>query len=347
MEGAVPEAEGREIERHLETCGHCRAALQDLKKTGAILAGLEEKEPPPWFTQKVMAQVRRDAGEKKGLLQKIFFPLRIKIPLEVAASLLVAVLAWQVYKASPPEMKALPETPTSPQLLQRESTEKDVEKEITARPSKPAREKKETGDAVGGKMETQAVPAGSGTGELKRQEEAVPAARFAETPATEERKTAAADRAAPAHPAPTLLKKSEPAEARPAPAPVFQAAPRRMEREPQEKDESQKLEVFRDKARVMSQAAPEMPSQVLTVRVREVDRALKTVRELLRQVGAENIREEGLDGKMVVSGVVKPGDLDRLTGQLKTFGEVSRKESPASGIGQSIWVRIEIVPMVP
>ncbi len=134
LEGVLPEAEGREMMKHLEACGHCRAVLADLKKTGAILAGLEEKAPPPWFIQKVMARVREEAQSKTGFIRKLFFPLRIKIPIEVAASLLVAVLAWQVYKASPPEMEALPEAPLASPVLSRETAAKDAEKEVIAGP---------------------------------------------------------------------------------------------------------------------------------------------------------------------------------------------------------------------
>lgn len=350
IEGVLPEVEGREIERHLETCGHCQAVLADLKKTGVILAGLEEKAPPPWFTQKVMARIREEAEPERGLLRKLFFPLRVKIPLEVAASLLVAVLAWQVYKASPPEMRVLPETPPSSQVPPRETAAKEAEQEVTGRTFTAGREKKETRGAVGAKMEGRTVPGGSGGG-LKKQEEAVSAARPVEAPLVEEKKLAAADRAETALPAWAPLKKSEPAEMKPtpAPAPALQAAPRRMERELREKDEGgkQKSEAFQDRAQVAGQVAKGGLQQVWTVRVRDVDGAFEKIGKWLQEAGAGNIRQEEAAGRRILSSRLGAGELGALFDRLKALGEVSPKEVPASVVGKEVPVRIELIQAGP
>jgi hypothetical protein len=346
LEGAGPEGERREIEKHLEACENCRAVLQDLKKTGALLAALEEKEPPPWFTQQVMARVKEEAQPRRGLVQRLFFPLRIKVPIEVMASLLVAVLAWQVYQTAPPEMKTLPGTPPANLSLPQKGPTEDAEKKETADVPPSAKEKINPG-VPPAKPQEKIESAGGRTGEVMKREETIPAAQPAEAPPSEEKKTAAADRAEPTRPSMAPLPKSEPAAVKPAPAPTLQATPRRMERELKEKDEAQKSEVFRDKARIMGKAASEMPSQILTVRVREVAPALKTVQELLQRIGAENIREETETGRKFVSGAAKAGDLDLLTEKLKAIGEVSSKEYSAPATGQRMLIRIEIVPMVP
>ena len=54
-----------------------------------------------------MNRVREEAEPKKGLLQRLFYPLHIKIPVEALATCLVVVLALFVYKNTEPEMKAL------------------------------------------------------------------------------------------------------------------------------------------------------------------------------------------------------------------------------------------------
>ena len=357
LEGALPEAEGWEVEKHLENCGDCRSVLQDLKKTGDLLARLEEKDAPPWFTQKVMARVKQEAGEKKGLLQKLFFPLRIKIPIEVAASLLVAVLAWQLYQASPPEMKALPEAPMSPQVLHRAPALKDEEKKAPAGVPLTARERKETPSDAVSKTEGLAASGGQGAGKVKVQEETLPGAPrdAAEAPATEEKKAAAADRMEAARPDAASLKKGEPAELQPtpapapAPAPAMPAAPRMIERELREKDAmgKHKSEGAKERAQVMGSAARGGPQQVWTVRARDVEAALEKIRKWLQEVGAKSIQEEAGTGRKIISGRVGAGDLDALEDRLKALGELSPKEVPALVVSKDVPVRIEIIQAVP
>ncbi len=69
------------------------------------MQGLEEVEPPPFFEQRIMSRVREEAGQKQGILRKLFYPLHIKIPIQALATLLVAVLAFYVYQKGEPEMK--------------------------------------------------------------------------------------------------------------------------------------------------------------------------------------------------------------------------------------------------
>ena len=107
LDGIMTAEEKRLIEEHLSTCEHCKTTLSELKKTQEALRNLEEVEPPPWFTQKIMNRVREEAEPKKGLLQRLFYPLHIKIPVEALATCLVVVLALFVYKNTEPEMKVI------------------------------------------------------------------------------------------------------------------------------------------------------------------------------------------------------------------------------------------------
>ncbi|MBA4389950.1 MAG: hypothetical protein C0399_03330 [Syntrophus sp. (in: bacteria)] len=109
LDGAVSAGEKQLIEEHLADCAHCSATLSELKKTGDLLRSLEEVDPPPWFTQKIMVRVREEATSKKGLFEKLFYPFHIKIPIEVMATCLVAVLVFSVYRTSGPEIKVLHE----------------------------------------------------------------------------------------------------------------------------------------------------------------------------------------------------------------------------------------------
>jgi hypothetical protein len=113
LEGEVTSPEQKLIEEHLAACRQCSKLLEDLKKTTELVRSLEEIEPPPWFKQKIMARVREEAEEKKGIFRKLFFPIHIKIPIEVFATCLVVVMAVYVFKSTGPEIKSL-QAPSEP-----------------------------------------------------------------------------------------------------------------------------------------------------------------------------------------------------------------------------------------
>ena len=105
LEGIISSAEKKLIEEHLLSCQTCSVALRDLKRAGELVRDLKEVEPPPWMTQKVLARIRREQEGKKGVFEKFFFPLRIKIPIQATATVLIVVLAIYVFKAGEPELK--------------------------------------------------------------------------------------------------------------------------------------------------------------------------------------------------------------------------------------------------
>ena len=110
-EGLISPEESNSITGHLASCSRCSRALADLKKAEQLVHGLGEVEPPPFFEQRIMAQVREEAGQKQGILRRLFYPLHIKVPIQALATLLVAVLAFQVYQQGDPEMKQMAPLP--------------------------------------------------------------------------------------------------------------------------------------------------------------------------------------------------------------------------------------------
>ena len=107
LEDILSPEEKKSIERHLASCALCSRILADLRKAENLVKGLGEVEPPPFFEQRIMSRVREEAGQKKGILRKFFYPLHIKIPIQALATLLVAILAFYVYQKNEPEMKPL------------------------------------------------------------------------------------------------------------------------------------------------------------------------------------------------------------------------------------------------
>ena len=137
VEGLISSEEKLLIEEHLKVCQHCSESLADLKKTLEYVQNLEEVEPPPWLTGKVMATVRSEAEQKRGILQRLFYPLHIKVPIEAFAAIFLVITTVYIYKTMQPEMK-LVKAPSEAVRLRGLSEE--AEKEIPAvKYSEPAK----------------------------------------------------------------------------------------------------------------------------------------------------------------------------------------------------------------
>jgi hypothetical protein len=112
VEDIISPEEKQLIDEHLGACDRCSESLADLKKTLEYVGNLREVEPPPWLVQKIMARVRSDIGAKRGILQKLFFPLHIKLPIEAIAAIFVVLTTVYVFRTIQPQMeltKAPPE----------------------------------------------------------------------------------------------------------------------------------------------------------------------------------------------------------------------------------------------
>ncbi len=110
IDGFVSDDERGAIEQHLKSCSGCSDAFAEISETIKRVRSLDVQEPPVWLAQRIMAQVRVTAEQKKGIFQRLFFPLRVKIPLEAAAMVLVAVIALFFYRQGqlPREMAEAP-----------------------------------------------------------------------------------------------------------------------------------------------------------------------------------------------------------------------------------------------
>ena len=102
------------IEEHLKSCRKCSKSLSELRKTVKYVQSLEEIEPPQWLTQKIMARIRSEVGAtrfraepKKGVFQKLFYPLHIKLPIEAFATIAIVITAVYIFKTIQPEMKVV------------------------------------------------------------------------------------------------------------------------------------------------------------------------------------------------------------------------------------------------
>jgi hypothetical protein len=125
--GPVPPDDKVLIDRHLRDCVACTEYAAEIRKTIETLQGLDEIEPPAWLTEKVMKKIRTEVLPKKSWLERLFFPLHIKLPLEAFAALLITVAAIFIYKNMGPELEQMKVQPQAPETR---SIPAEQEKEI-------------------------------------------------------------------------------------------------------------------------------------------------------------------------------------------------------------------------
>jgi anti-sigma factor RsiW len=111
LEDLLTPEEKNNIAGHLASCSRCSRAIADLKMAEKLVQRLREVEPPPFFEQRIMSRVREEAGRKKGILRRLFYPLHIKIPVQALATIVISVLAFHVYQQGDPEMKRMAPLP--------------------------------------------------------------------------------------------------------------------------------------------------------------------------------------------------------------------------------------------
>lgn len=114
--GDLEPAEKSRVEGHLAECSACRAELADLQISLRLIRSTPELEPPPWLAVRIMARVRERQKEKQSWLQRIFLPLHIKLPFEVAALLLVCVSGYYMARTVETELQQPVARPESPPL---------------------------------------------------------------------------------------------------------------------------------------------------------------------------------------------------------------------------------------
>ena len=130
LEKALPIADLNLIEAHLSACAPCRMETDYLSECIRQVASLPIVDPPIGFTQRVMTRVR-EINERPTLWERWLFPLRIKIPLQAAAVVLVGILAVYVLQREPPKKRPLITSETTLPENQFARTEKNQETTIS------------------------------------------------------------------------------------------------------------------------------------------------------------------------------------------------------------------------
>jgi len=353
LEGAVSAEEGLVIGNHLSSCGECRTAMKDLEKTKAILSSLNEVEAPPWLTEKVMARVREEAEEKGGILRWLFYPLRVKIPIEAVAILLVASLVAYVYKANAPQFEAARMAGTAgqtigqgiPQTLPPSGGQGQA---AQAPAAGPASNRITMGGPGTGKGKAEIIPGVSGQNLAQSSEESTGQQREQRAVAANESVQRSAS---------SFQSFQGTQEARePYEAPGIAATSGASQ--PEGTSASTRAKASSQQGLAAGRAAPEAaapPDKALagkgigkldlTIRVKDVGSAAQEVERILGKAGAPRVIRETREGAESVAGVVKTDKIEDLLKGLRGVGDI-RDFTPSAekGYGVAVRVGIEKVP---
>lgn len=331
LDNLLSPANKRAIEEHLTSCPQCSKALAQLQKLGRLVNGLSEVEPPPWFKQKIMTRVREKA-EKKSLAQKWFYPLRIKIPVQIIATIVIAVLAVYIYRSGDEQMRSvLPPTVPAPVM----ETKKDQLSEQATKPSDADKTfvkekiaaKKYIRDE---KIVLQDLPVGSN---VLKTRGAIPQENVraeADDMAKVVKGDAAVDKREANYTA-LSEKQAQPAKSMPPSSVGLET-----------KEEEYVLGASMKKSGTPAKQII-MPKAFISLSVANANTAVGEVEKILNKYEAKKIIKQTPDGKFFLTAEIKAQKIKDFIAQLKTIGRVEGGNIPADNFESDMPVVIEIV----
>ncbi len=304
IEGRIPGDQQALIEGHLQSCEQCRLYAAELKKTIETLQGLEELKPPTGLTARVMKKIREEALPRKSWIERLFYPLHIKLPIEVMATLLITVAAILVYKNMGPELRQM-DVQVQPQAPATRTMPAEPGKEIQMKGTSQSERRRE---------------------EAKQMDEAKPAERVFNTEAHDSaslREEKPVSRSAPAPAvAPTMPAPSSSFAPSPALAPAARQA---------ETGKASGMAVREEAVRETAPAAPQaklaakkMADEltVLTVLVKVPETARKEIDAYLARNGGELKVLEQTESRIVVTIRLDPMRTGKFFDHLRSLGRI-------------------------
>lgn len=355
LDGELPAEEAGRIAQHVASCQQCEKALAELKKTVELVKHLDEVEPPPFFTQRIMAHVREEEEKSRvkghgswvtGIVSKLFYPLHVKIPVQALALVLVVGLVFLVYRSMEPEMK-FSSTPT-------ETIAPTPKDEV-------GREPKEAIPAIEAPRKEAPLKGQADTRESVRKEEAKVSTRPDREKAVEKKSDVLAEKPSQEPEvafAPAPKEVAEPQKAPAATPPPTQARQATQAREAGEAGQTAEVEALggagraaRDKmdralappAREYRAAAKGVEPIEFVIQATDVHSAAQEVERLLNRLGADEIKRDPRETGVAISGVVQNRKLPELVERLRSLGELRNVPAyPSTAQGTSgITIRIE------
>ena len=100
LDEALDASERAEVGAHLDACPDCRRELDQLRATVSLLSRVERPRAPVGFVDRVMAAAHPVPWHRR-LGRRLFLPLGIKLPVQAAAMLVIAVLGVYLLQRTP------------------------------------------------------------------------------------------------------------------------------------------------------------------------------------------------------------------------------------------------------
>jgi hypothetical protein len=308
LDHAVGLEEKAAIEGHLAACPDCSKALAELVATRRHVQSLAEVDPPPWLTGKIMARVREQVGQKRGLFQRLFYPLRIKLPMEALGLIFLTVTAYFIFRNIQPEMGPL----------------------IT-----PSREVYERAQPLGPKTSTPLESAEEKKQALKKEERSM-AGKSVE-PAPKMNKAMPLEGSA-AKPEETPKR---------AATPELQAG-RRMKLEEMAAKPAERSEMVGKQTAMPAPAAQATrPPLQLTLSAKDAVGAGLRIEEAVTRLGGKTVKKESFENTQLLFVQVDVRKVEELLITLEHLGEVKEKIPPAKEAEGTRVITIKIVPISP
>jgi len=107
VDGELTPRQREVVEAHLASCPRCQQVLAQLKTLAAGTAALPRLQPAPRFLAQVRSKINR--GDDPGALtwfDHLFRPFLLKIPIEAAALIAIALLVIQLRQPPSDEVAA-------------------------------------------------------------------------------------------------------------------------------------------------------------------------------------------------------------------------------------------------
>jgi hypothetical protein len=311
QDGILSKTETALVEKHLAACDSCRASFKEYQQARQLVKKLEKVEPPPGFAKKIMVRIEQEEERKGGLLRKLFYPIRIKVPIQAVAMVVIAVLAIQTYRSVEPQKQtAPPDAITAVPGPKEELARKEDRQREAALPAEKT-------------LPTSEEAAKAGEGMIKDSMTSPLPARIP----------------------PVGTKLREEKAPPPSQVPASAAAPREAERA---ELAAGGRKTKREAETPVSAPSPEAASLQkgagvgLALRVAEVASTGEKVQTILQEMGGSRIERTRLGEDEIVTADLNPQRLPEFLDRLSSLGEIPEKPRVSKPTATSVSVRIEI-----
>lgn len=108
LDGMLDEETRARVEEHLRVCGECRKALEDLNVLVREMGSLDTVPAPAGLLKDVNKRIQNRSPLRK-ILHVLFYPSRVKIPIQLAAAATAGLLVFVVFQSMENDLTETPE----------------------------------------------------------------------------------------------------------------------------------------------------------------------------------------------------------------------------------------------